>query len=53
LKQTLAARPANPVVHLGRLLLAASTAGAVTALEEENASLRAQLKDERTVRAID
>ena len=52
-KQTFAARPADPVVHLGRLLLAASTAGAVTALEAENASLRAQLKDKRTVRAID
>ena len=53
LKQTLAARPADPVVHLGRLLLAASTAGAVTALEAEIASLRAQLERERVTRAID
>ena len=53
LKQTLAARPADPVVHLGRLLLAASTAGAVTALEAEIASLRAQLERERETRAID
>ena len=52
-KQTFAARPADPVVHLGRLLLAASTAGAVTALEAENASLRAQLEREREMRAID
>eukprot|EP00964_Phaeocystis_antarctica_P034254 scaffold19457_cov54-Phaeocystis_antarctica.AAC.2 len=53
-KQTFAARPADPVVHLGRLLLAASTAGAVTALEAENASLRAQLERERgAMRAID
>ena len=52
-KQTFAARPADPVVHLGRLLLAASTAGAVTALEAENASLRAQLERERAMRATD
>ena len=53
-KQTFAARPADPVVHLGRLLLAASTAGAVTALEAENASLRAQLERERgAMRAVD
>ena len=52
-KQTIATRPADPVVHLGRLLLAASTAGAVTALEAENASLRAQLERERAMRAID
>ena len=36
LKQTLFARPADPVVHLGRLLLAASTAGTV---EAKDASL--------------
>jgi hypothetical protein len=53
LEQTLFARPADPVVHLGRLLLAASTAGTVTALEAENASLRAQLERERAMRAID
>ena len=52
-KQTFTARPADPVVHLGRLLLAASTAGAVTALEAENASLRAQLERERAMRATD
>ena len=52
-KQTFAARPADPVVHLGRLLLAASTAGAVTALEAENASLRAQLERERAMRTAD
>jgi hypothetical protein len=52
-KQTFAARPADPVVHLGRLMLAASTAGAVTALEAENASLRAQLERERAIRATD
>ena len=52
-KQTIATRPADPVVHLGRLLLAASTAGAVTALEAENASLRAQLDRERAMRAVD
>ena len=52
-KQTIATRPADPVVHLGRLLLAASTTGAVTALEAENASLRAQLERERAMRAID
>jgi hypothetical protein len=53
LKQTLVARPADPVVHLGRLLLAASNTGAVTALEAENASLRDQLERERAMRAID
>ena len=53
-KQTFAARPADPAVHLGRLLLAASTAGAVTALEAENASLRAQLERERgAMRTVD
>ena len=52
-KQTIATRPADPVVHLGRLLLAASTTGAVTALEAENARLRAQLERERAMRAID
>ena len=52
-KQTFTARPADPVVHLGRLMFAASTAGAVTALEAENASLRAQLERERAMRAID
>ena len=63
LKQTLFVRPADPVVHVGRLLLATSNAGAVTALEAENASLRAleaenaslraQLERERAMRAID
>ena len=53
LKQTLVARPVDPVVHLGRLLLAASNTSAVTALEAENASLRDQLERERTMRAID
>ena len=52
-KQTFAARPADPIVHLGRLLLAASTTGAVTALEAENASLRAQLERDRAMRPID
>ena len=52
-KRTFTARPADPVVHLGRLMLAASTAGAVTALEAENTSLRAQLVHERAMRAID
>ena len=53
LEQTLLARPADPVVHLGRLLLASSTAGTVTVQEAENASLRAQLEHERAMRAID
>ena len=63
LKQTLFVRPADPVAYVGRLLLATSNAGAVTALEAENASLRAleaenaslraQLERERAMRAID
>ena len=53
LKQTLFVRPADPVVYVGRLLLATSNAGAVTALEAENASLRAQLERERAMRATD
>ena len=53
LKQTLVARPVDPVVHLGRLLLAASNTGAVTALEAENASLRAQLEREHAMIATD
>ena len=53
LEQTLFARPADPVVHLGHLLLASSTAGTVTAQEAENISMRAQLERERAMRAID
>lgn len=52
-KQTIATRPSDPVVHLGRLLLAASTSGAVTVLEAEDGHLRAQPERGRAMRAVD